>query len=165
MKIAKAEQRKEQEDSLLLDGLKKLMVQINEQNTGNLSKMVDALKTRKEESAGETQTAHVTKPAKRGRRKELKITENEWFSVWMLGRVKKRKRMETSQYQVLRNVVKEGGEDVMKNFGIRYRELKVEGTQKAGLWIRIFFCGFGSGSSWIQIYGSGSGFRSSSAKN
>ena len=29
------------------------------------------------------------------RRKELKITENEWFSVWMLGRVKKRKRMET----------------------------------------------------------------------
>ena len=64
------------------------------------------------------------------RRKELKITENEWFSVWMLGRVKKRKRMETSQYQVLRNVVKEGGEDVMKNFGIRYRELKVEGTWK-----------------------------------
>ena len=32
------------------------------------------------------------------RRKELKITENEWFSVWMLRRVKKRKRMETSQY-------------------------------------------------------------------
>ena len=31
------------------------------------------------------------------RRKELKITENEWFSVWMLGRVKKRKRMETFQ--------------------------------------------------------------------
>ena len=73
------------------------------------------------------------------RRKELKITENEWFSVWMLGRVKKRKRMETSQYQALRNVVKEGGEDIMKNFGIRYRELKVEGTRKAGLWIRIFF--------------------------
>ena len=64
MKIAKAEQRKEQEDSLLLDGLKKLMVQINEQNTGNLGKVVDALKTRKEESAGETRTAHVTKPAK-----------------------------------------------------------------------------------------------------
>ena len=54
MKIAKAEQRKEQEDSLLLDGLKKLMVQINEQNTGNLGKVVDALKMRKEESARET---------------------------------------------------------------------------------------------------------------
>ena len=64
MKIAKAEQRKEQEDSLLLDGLKKLMVQINEQNTGNLGKVVDALKMRKEESAGETRTAHVTKPTK-----------------------------------------------------------------------------------------------------
>ena len=38
--------------------------------------------------------------------------------------------METFQYQALRNVVKEDGEEVMKNFGRKYRELKVEGTWK-----------------------------------
>ena len=59
------------------------------------------------------------------RRKELKITENEWFSTWMIGRIKKRRWMETFEYQTLRNVVKEGGENVIKNFKDKYRELKV----------------------------------------
>ena len=38
IKMAKAELRKEQEESLLLDGLKKLGVQIADQNTGNISR-------------------------------------------------------------------------------------------------------------------------------
>ena len=61
---------------------------------------------------------------------ELEITENEWLSTWMLCRVKKRKRMDVFEYTELRNVVKEGGEDVIKNFQKKYRELKVEGSQK-----------------------------------
>ena len=64
------------------------------------------------------------------RRKELKITENEWFSTWMLGRVKKRRRMEGFEYQALRNVINEGGDDVIKNFEEKYRELKIEGSRK-----------------------------------
>ena len=64
------------------------------------------------------------------RREELKVTEKEWFSVWMLGKVKKRKRMEAFQYQALREVVKEGGDNVMKNFGAKYKEIKIEGSRK-----------------------------------
>ena len=60
------------------------------------------------------------------RRNELKISENEWFSTWMLGRVKKRKRMDNFEYQALRNVIKEGGEDVIGNFEKKYQELKIE---------------------------------------
>merc|ERR1712237_226501 len=64
------------------------------------------------------------------RRIDLKITEGEWFSVWMLGRVKKRKRMDNFEYQALRNVVKEGGGAVIDNFEKKYRELNVEGNRK-----------------------------------
>ena len=68
VKMAKAELRKDQEESLLLDGLKKLMVQISGQNTDNIGKVVDAIKHRKEESTGETahtaRAARLTKPAK-----------------------------------------------------------------------------------------------------
>ena len=48
----------------------------------------------------------------------------------MLGRVKKRKRMEGFEYQELRNVIKEGGVDVIQNFEKKYRELKIEGSRK-----------------------------------
>ena len=62
---------------------------------------------------------------------DLEISKEEWFSVWMLGRVKKRKRMDNFEYQALRNVVKEGGGAVIDNFEKKYRELKVEGNQKS----------------------------------
>ena len=64
------------------------------------------------------------------RRKELKITDNEWTSTWMLRRIKKQKIMETFDYQVFRNVVKEGGENVVENFEEKYKELKIEGKRK-----------------------------------
>ncbi len=64
------------------------------------------------------------------RRNELKISENEWFSTWMLGRVKKRKRMDNFEYQALRSVINEGGENVIDNFEKKYRELKIEGNRK-----------------------------------
>ena len=64
------------------------------------------------------------------RRNELKISENEWFSTWMLGRVKKRKRMDNFEYQALRNVIKEGGVNVIDNFERKYKELKIEGNRK-----------------------------------
>merc|ERR1712030_63092 len=61
---------------------------------------------------------------------DLEISEHEWFSVWMLGKAKKRKRIDNFEYQALRTVVKEGGEEVVGNFEKMYRELRVEGNRK-----------------------------------
>merc|ERR1712240_134920 len=64
------------------------------------------------------------------RKKELKVSEDEWFSIWMLEELKKRKGMDTFQYQSLRNVIKKGGDDLTMRFGDRFRELKVEGIRE-----------------------------------
>ena len=40
--------------------------------------------------------------------------------------VKKTKGLETIELGALRNVVNEGGEEVIKNFGDKYRELRVK---------------------------------------
>ena len=64
------------------------------------------------------------------REKELDISYEEWKSVWMLQKTKRRKNIEVFQYQALRDIVKVGGDDVVKSFGARFRELKIEGSQK-----------------------------------
>ena len=43
---------------------------------------------------------------------------------------RKRKSVETFQYQALRDVIKAGGDTVVKNFGDKFRELKIEGSRK-----------------------------------
>ena len=58
------------------------------------------------------------------REKELKISHKEWKSVWMLQMTRKRKSVEMFQYQALRDVIKAGGETVVKNFGKKFRESK-----------------------------------------
>ena len=50
------------------------------------------------------------------RRRDINMTEDQWVSVQMLSVIKKRKKIEKSIYQALRNVVKEGGEKVLENF-------------------------------------------------
>ena len=50
------------------------------------------------------------------RRRELKMTEDEWSTVWMLSIVKRRKRLDKFVYQSLQDVVKVGGDNVFKNF-------------------------------------------------
>ena len=57
------------------------------------------------------------------RKNELKIMKNKLFSSWNLTETKKRKGLESYQFQALRIVVKEGGDKVMKNFDEKYREL------------------------------------------
>ena len=62
---------------------------------------------------------------------EKKIESKEWFSVWMMIETKKRKGMENFELQEMRNVVKEGGLEVMVNLKNKFRELKIEGhTEK-----------------------------------
>ena len=50
----------------------------------------------------------------------------------MLRIVKKRKRLDRFIYQALRDVVKLGGEDVIKNFEETFKRLQVEGCRKDG---------------------------------
>ena len=60
---------------------------------------------------------------------ELKITRDEWLVTWMLGRIKKRKRVDSHELQALQNVVKKGGEEVIKNFEDVFQEVRIEGKR------------------------------------
>ena len=64
------------------------------------------------------------------RRKELNMKEDEWVAVWMLSIIKKRKKIDIFIYQALRDVVKLGGDNVIKNFKEKFKELQVEGCRK-----------------------------------
>ena len=65
------------------------------------------------------------------RKKELKVTDEEMLTMWMLWTVKKRKKMETYEYHILRDVVKkEEGEAMSMRFEEKYKELKVEGKRE-----------------------------------
>lgn len=55
----------------------------------------------------------------------------------------KRKSVEKFQYQAHRDIVKVGEDNVVKNFGEKFRELKIEGLQKKT--IEILFMGTESG--------------------
>ena len=48
------------------------------------------------------------------RHKELSISQEEWFAVWMLLRMRKRYRMDNYEFQALRDIVKEGGYNVVE---------------------------------------------------
>ena len=63
------------------------------------------------------------------KKKELKVSETEWSLIQVLEESKKRKEMETFQYQYLWNVLKEGG-DLITKFGDKFRKLKVKGIRK-----------------------------------
>ena len=65
------------------------------------------------------------------RRKDLKMTHNEWIAVWMLGNVRKRRKINKYVYQALRNVVKEGGVNILQNFENKFKEMRVEGCRKS----------------------------------
>ena len=58
------------------------------------------------------------------------MTEDEWVAVWMLGIVKRRKKLDKFVYQSLRDVVKAGGDNVVKNFEEKFKEMRVEGHRK-----------------------------------
>ena len=58
------------------------------------------------------------------------MTEDEWVAVWMLSIIKKRKRLDKFVYQFLPDVVKIGGDNVVKNFEEKFKALQVEGHRK-----------------------------------
>ena len=66
----------------------------------------------------------------RRRETELKITRDEWLATWMLGRIQKRKKVDSHELQTLRNVAQKGGEEVIKNFEDAFKEVRIEGKRK-----------------------------------
>ena len=62
----------------------------------------------------------------RQRRVELEITFNEFHTVWMLQKLKKRRKMEGFELQTLRDVVKENGPDMVENFEKNSRRLELK---------------------------------------
>ena len=63
------------------------------------------------------------------RQDEKEITMREWNAVWMMYGASQRKGMESYQLLELRNIVKENGGEVQKDFVKKYRELKVESNR------------------------------------
>ena len=61
----------------------------------------------------------------RQRERELKIIKNEWFAAWMLSRVKKRNKVDSHELQSLRDIVKKGGDTVIKDFEDEFQEIIV----------------------------------------
>ena len=66
----------------------------------------------------------------RQRRVDLKMTFDEFHSIWMLQKLKKRKRMENFEIQALREIVKENNKDVVERFETKFREIRIEGKRK-----------------------------------
>ena len=60
------------------------------------------------------------------KRQELKMNQEEWYAVWMLGKMKKRRKMDSYDIQALRYFVKEGGADVIDKFKKMFKEIRVE---------------------------------------
>ena len=67
----------------------------------------------------------------RKRRVDLEITFDEFHTVWMLQKLKKRMKMENFDLQAMREVVKVNGPDVVKNFEEKFKEIRVEGKRKS----------------------------------
>ena len=63
------------------------------------------------------------------RRQKLKKMYDEFFLVWILGKMKKRK-MESYEIQALRDVVKTGGEDVLEKLEEKFFEIRAKGKRK-----------------------------------
>ena len=57
------------------------------------------------------------------------MTFDEFHSVWMLQKLKKRKRMENFEIQAQREIVKDNSEDVVENFEKKFKEFRVEGKR------------------------------------
>ena len=67
------------------------------------------------------------------------MTEDEWAAVWMLSIIKKRKRLDKFVYKSLRDVVKVGGDNVIKNFEYKFKELWIEGNRKESSSASVMF--------------------------
>ena len=58
------------------------------------------------------------------------MTEDEWVAIWMLGVIKKRKRLDKFVHQSVRDIVKAGGDNVVKNFEENSKNSELNAIEK-----------------------------------
>ena len=85
--------------------IKLLDVKYKRSRTEKVEESVDLLKFRENQYEDDDELILVMKEL-RQRHVELKMTFDEFLSVWMLGKMKKQRKMECFEIQALRNVVK-----------------------------------------------------------
>ena len=66
------------------------------------------------------------------------MTQEEWYSVWMLRKMMKRTKIDNFEIQALRDVVKEGGPDVVDEFEKKFKEIRIDVKRKAVLSSAMF---------------------------
>ena len=54
------------------------------------------------------------------------MNQEEWYAVWMLGKMRNRRKMDSYDIQALRYFVKEGGADVIDKFKKMFKKIRVE---------------------------------------
>ena len=59
----------------------------------------------------------------------MKITQDEWFAVWMLSQIRRRKKIDNHELKSLLDVVKRGGDKVLEDFEEKFQEVVVEGKR------------------------------------
>ena len=62
------------------------------------------------------------------RKEDIKVTDREWNTVWMLKKAQKRKGMNDFKYHALRDVLKVKG-DKTKEFGEKYNEVRMQNSR------------------------------------
>ena len=100
--------------------MKKVVTLLNERygrtRTEKVEEAIEDLFKFREDHFEEDDELMLAMSELRKRRVDLEISFVEFHTVWMLQKLKKRKRMENFELQSLREVVKTNGPDVVKNF-------------------------------------------------
>ena len=104
------------QDQTIKKVLELLEVKYGRSRTEKIEECVDdILKFREDQYEDEVDLILVMKEI-RQRERELKITQDEWFTAGMLSRVSKMNRIDNHKLQSLRDVVKKGGDTVFQDF-------------------------------------------------
>ena len=74
----------------------------------------------------------------RQRQRDMNVTEDKWDAVWMLTVVKKQKRIDRFIHQALRDFVKLGGDNIVKNFEDKFKnsELQDRGSSSSVMYTK-----------------------------
>merc|ERR1712112_738576 len=59
----------------------------------------------------------------------LRISETEWFAMFMMIQTWERKGVEGHQIQSLKDIVKKGGEEVIEQFRGKFKEMRIESNR------------------------------------
>ena len=111
--------------------VKKVVTLLNERygrtHTEKVEEAIEDLFKFREDNYNDDDELMLAMSELRNRRVDLEINFDEFHTVWMLQKLKKRKRMENFELQSLREVVKTNCPDVVKNFEEKFKEITVEG--------------------------------------